>query len=151
MIPRASSLAPPTGRKKPRSEVMIPDTGAQAAAGLHRRPRPEATGVTAGIELDESTRRATLPDGAEVVLTPLQFAILDYLVTRVGRPCSREAIMCDALGYARPIGSRTVDMHVASLRSKLGPTVPINAVRGVGYVVPRAASPGTSGGRGASH
>lgn len=123
---------------------MTPDTGAHAAAGPHKRPRPGATGVTPAVVLDESTRRATLPDGAEVVLTPLQFAILDYLVTRAGRPCSRAAIMCDALGYARAVGSRTVDMHVASLRAKLGPAVPIHAVRGIGYVVPRADPPGGS-------
>lgn len=87
-----------------------------------------------------------LPDGAVVSLTPLQFAVLDYLVARAGRPCSREAIMCEALGYARPVGSRTVDMHIASLRGKLGPSLPIRAVRGVGYLVPWGDRSATSGG-----
>ncbi len=87
-----------------------------------------------------------LPDGAVVSLTPLQFAVLDYLVERAGRPCSRESIMCEALGYARPVGSRTVDMHIASLRGKLGPILPIRAVRGVGYLVPRGDRSATPGG-----
>jgi DNA-binding response OmpR family regulator len=113
---------------------MAPDTGADDAADLPRSSRPGPAGVT----LDPTTRRAILPDGAEIRLTPLQFAILAYLVARAGRPCSRAAIMCEALGYPQPVGTRTVDMHVASLRSKLGRAVPIRAVRGVGYLVPRS-------------
>lgn len=121
---------------------MAPDTGADAAADLPRRPWHGQAGVT----FDERTRRAILADGTEITLTPLQFNILSYLVARAGRPCSRDAIMCEALGYAQPIGSRTVDMHIASLRSKLGRAVPIRAVRGVGYLVPGPDSWATSGG-----
>lgn len=90
----------------------------------------------AGVRLDPSTRSVlTEPDGDDVTLTPLQTAILAYLMNRVGEVCTRDELMRDALGYANAVGSRTIDVHVASLRSKLGGALEIRAVRGVGYAL----------------
>jgi DNA-binding response OmpR family regulator len=89
----------------------------------------------AGVTLDLLQRRLAVPAAQEVVLTPLQAAILAHLMRRPGRVCTREELMCQALGYPVPVGSRTVDVHVASLRSKLGGALVIRSVRGVGYTL----------------
>ncbi|WP_051425956.1 winged helix-turn-helix domain-containing protein [Jiangella gansuensis] len=91
--------------------------------------------AAAGVTLDLASREAVLPDGRQVVLTPLEAAVLAHLLKRPGRVCSRDELMCQALGYPVPIGSRTVDVHIASLRGKLGDVVRLRSVRGVGYTL----------------
>lgn len=73
-------------------------------------------------------------------LTPLQTAVLAYLMSRPGQVCTRQDLMCEALGYPNAVGSRTVDVHVATIRSKLGGALRIRAVRGVGYALERPSS-----------
>ena len=46
---------------------------------------------------------------------------------------SRDQLLAEVWGYASVVGSRTVDVHVAQLRAKLGDDSPIRTVRGVGY------------------
>jgi DNA-binding response OmpR family regulator len=75
------------------------------------------------------------PGGREVALTPLQAALLAHLMNRPGRVCTRDELMCQALGYSVPVGTRTVDVHVATLRGKLGGALTIRSVRGVGYTL----------------
>lgn len=89
----------------------------------------------AGVTLDISRRRVAKPSGDEVALTPLQAAVLAHLMSHSGHVCTREELMCQALGYPVPVGSRTVDVHVATLRSKLGGALAIKSVRGVGYTL----------------
>nr|WP_281352208.1 winged helix-turn-helix domain-containing protein [Phytoactinopolyspora alkaliphila] len=75
----------------------------------------------------------------DVPLTPLQTAVLAHLMSRAGEVCSRQDLMRDALGYPNAVGSRTIDVHVATLRSKLDGALRIRAVRGVGYALERPA------------
>ncbi len=46
---------------------------------------------------------------------------------------SREELLSQVWGYAAAVGTRTVDVHVAQIRGKLGDASPIRTVRGVGY------------------
>ena len=50
-----------------------------------------------------------------------------------GRVYSREQLLSEVWGYAAVVGTRTVDVHVAQVRAKLGDGSPIRTVRGVGY------------------
>jgi DNA-binding response OmpR family regulator len=94
------------------------------------------------VTLDTSKRCvACNPADADVHLTPLQTSLLAYLMSRAGEVCTRQDLMREALGYPNPVGSRTVDVHVATLRSKLGGALQIRAVRGVGYALERPATP----------
>jgi DNA-binding response OmpR family regulator len=54
---------------------------------------------------------------------------------RPGRVFSREQLISEVWGYAAVAGARTVDVHIAQLRSKLAAASPIRTVRGVGYSV----------------
>ncbi len=50
-----------------------------------------------------------------------------------GRVFTREQLLSEVWGYSSVAGTRTVDVHIAQLRAKLGAASPIRTVRGVGY------------------
>jgi DNA-binding response OmpR family regulator len=89
------------------------------------------------VELDLERLRVTR-GGRPVELTPTEFRLLRYLVTRPNRPLSRAVLIEAVWGYASDVGSdRTVDVHIRHLREKLedDPANPrwLVTVRGVGY------------------
>lgn len=88
------------------------------------------------VELDQDTRRVLLA-GEEVALTATEFDLLAYLMGKPGRVFTRDELLSHVWGYASIVGTRTVDVHVAQLRAKLGDASPIRTVRGVGYSVER--------------
>jgi DNA-binding response OmpR family regulator len=102
-----------------------------------------ATGplVLGRVCVDRDRRRVTV-DGAEVTLTATEFDLLAYLMQRPGRVYTREQLLAEVWGYAAVVGTRTVDVHVAQVRGKLGDASPIRTVRGVGY---SAEEPGPDG------
>jgi DNA-binding response OmpR family regulator len=101
-----------------------------------RRTRPAERGgpplVLGAVSLDPDRRRAWV-EGSEVDLTTTEFDLLAFLLRRPGRVYAREHLLSEVWGYAAAAGTRTVDVHVAQLRAKLGPASPIRTVRGVGY------------------
>jgi DNA-binding response OmpR family regulator len=72
-------------------------------------------------------------DGTEVVLTPKEFDLLAYLVQHAGVVVSRDDLLERVWGFIYPGQTRTVEVHVAQLRKKLGAPDLIRTVRGVGY------------------
>lgn len=61
--------------------------------------------------------------------------LLAHLMRRPGRVFERDELLAEVWGYPAAVGTRTVDVHVAQLRAKLGAHSPIRTVRGVGYAV----------------
>jgi DNA-binding response OmpR family regulator len=101
---------------------------------LRRVGRPEQERVlTVGSVVLDPSRRRVATDGTEVQLTATEFDLLAFLMRRPGRVFPREQLLSEVWGYAAAAGTRTVDVHVAQLRAKLGPSSPIRTVRGVGY------------------
>jgi DNA-binding response OmpR family regulator len=92
------------------------------------------------VRLDPGERRAFVAD-VEVNLTATEFDLLAYLMRRPGRVFSREQLISEVWGYSSFAANRTVDVHIAQVRAKLGAGSPIRTVRGVGYAVdePRGA------------
>jgi DNA-binding response OmpR family regulator len=84
------------------------------------------------VTVDPDRRRA-YADDVEVPLTTTEFDLLAFLLRRPGRVYEREQLLSEVWGYAAAAGTRTVDVHVAQLRAKLGDASPIRTVRGVGY------------------
>lgn len=100
---------------------------------LRRTAGPARPHLTLGaVDLDREARRVTV-DGAEVTLTPTEFDLLAHLVAHPERVFTREELLSTVWGYAASAGTRTVDVHVAQLRAKLGDATPVRTVRGVGY------------------
>jgi DNA-binding response OmpR family regulator len=84
------------------------------------------------VKADVTARRVWAAD-REVALTSTEFDLLVQLVRNPGRVFTREQLLSSVWGYAAAAGTRTVDVHIAQLRAKLGPASPIRTVRGVGY------------------
>jgi len=105
---------------------------------LMRRSQPAAGAERLefnGIRADVSTRQVTRA-GSPVMLTALEFDLLVALMRRKGRVIPRTMLLREAGRGDTIVSERTVDVHVARLRQKLGDDPPqvIKTVRGVGYV-----------------
>jgi DNA-binding response OmpR family regulator len=74
-------------------------------------------------------------EGVAVELTATEFDVLAYLLAHPAQVFSREQLLSAVWGVADYSGSRTVDVHIAQLRAKLGEPDPIRTVRGVGYAL----------------
>jgi len=86
------------------------------------------------VSIDESTYTARLK-GEVLDLTFKEFELLKYLAQHPGRVFTRAQLLQEIWGYDYFGGTRTVDVHIRRLRSKLGPEFEaiIGTVRNVGY------------------
>lgn len=109
---------------------------ARVNAVLRRSQDPAGISVlTAGsVRLDPATHTVTVA-GRSITLTLTEFNLLATLLRRRGKVLSRAELLAQAWGQADYGVSRTVDVHVAQLRAKLGDECLIETVRGVGYRV----------------
>lgn len=86
-----------------------------------------------GIEMNR-TWRSVAVGGQLVDLTPTEFEILWTLIAQPGRPFTRGELLTTARGLNSAALERTIDVHVRSLRQKIGdPGAVIETVRGIGY------------------
>jgi two-component system phosphate regulon response regulator PhoB len=95
--------------------------------------------VIGPLSVDRAEHRV-LVDGAAVDLTPIEYKLLLLLIERRGRVQSRAHLLQSVWEAAPDIQTRTVDMHVQRLRTKLGSAGDlIETVRGFGYRIEAAA------------
>jgi len=96
------------------------------------RPHAQEPIRVGGLEIDERARRATL-DGRQLDLTPKEFDLLAALARDPGAAVSRRRLLEDVWDTTWYGSAKTIDVHVASLRRKLGDPGWIETVRGVGF------------------
>lgn len=85
------------------------------------------------VSIDRSAHAVEV-DGVPVDLTPTEYKLLILLAERRGRVQARSSLLQSVWDAAPDIQTRTVDMHVQRLRTKLGPSGDmIETVRGFGY------------------
>jgi DNA-binding response OmpR family regulator len=98
--------------------------------------RPHEVAESLGVRIDRGAHRAFLND-VELELTPKEFEVLALLVSDAGHVVSRQRFMYEVWDEAYYGSTRTLDVHISSLRKKLGddPMHPrlISTVRGVGF------------------
>ncbi len=94
-------------------------------------PAPEVIEI-GGAVIDLGRREVKAHD-AVIDCTGKEFELLRYLAENRGRALSRQQILDGVWGYGWYGDARTVDVHVAQVRKKLGDAVAITTVRGVGY------------------
>lgn len=92
----------------------------------------EENQVIGPVEIDRRTHRV-LVDGEEVALAPKEFDLLAHLAADPGAVATRESILREVWDEHWWGSTKTLDVHVASLRRKLGHPDLIETVRGVGY------------------
>jgi DNA-binding response OmpR family regulator len=114
---------------------------ARIRAHLRRRAaEPGDRVITVGrLRLDLPARRV-YADGTEVLLRPKEFDLLAALVTRAGEVVTREQLMDEVWDENWFGPTKTLDVHVSTLRRKLGPYGQITTLRGRGYRFEREAA-----------
>jgi two-component system phosphate regulon response regulator PhoB len=109
---------------------------ARVEAILRRTARPvgEHRRASLGpIEVDPDTHEVFV-DGQPIRLTLTEFRLISTLVMGQGKVLSRNTLMTRAMGPGVTVTERTIDVHVTSIRKKLGQHAGmIRTVRGVGY------------------
>ena len=97
------------------------------------RPDDKRTTIDAGrVHIDTRARRATV-DGNELQLTPKEFDLLLILAEDPGAAVRRERILDEVWDTNWYGSTKTLDVHIASLRKKLGDPTLIETVRGIGF------------------
>ncbi|WP_316776491.1 winged helix-turn-helix domain-containing protein [Streptomyces sasae] len=122
----------PADQQPPFLPVAVPDRP-ETAAGPGATAEP-AGGARPLVTVDTRQRTAQV-DGEELDLTYLEFELLAHLVAHPGRVHTRDQLVTTVWGYGHVGDGRTVDVHVARLRRKLGAEHrgAIQTVRRVGY------------------
>jgi DNA-binding response OmpR family regulator len=92
--------------------------------------------VAGAVSIDPIARQVRV-DGALVDLKPKEFDLLIYLARHPGVVLSRDALLREVWGYAFPVDTRTIDVHIRGIRQKIEvdssqPEL-IETVRGYGY------------------
>lgn len=88
--------------------------------------------IAGGVEVDVARREARVA-GNVVPLATREFDLLLFLAEHPGLALSRRQLLDGAWDHGWVGDERTVDVHVAQLRKKLGDALPLTTVRGVGY------------------
>jgi two-component system, OmpR family, phosphate regulon response regulator PhoB len=100
---------------------------------LQDEPNTSSVYESQGVVIDRHRHRA-LFNTEELTLTPTEFRLLETLLRQAGRAFTRHELMDSAIGEDAVVLERTIDVHVKSLRKKLGEAADlIETVRGVGY------------------
>ena len=107
--------------------------GKDAIASLEKNPSLQEM-RSGEVVIDEDSYTAKIK-GRSLDLTFKEFELLKYLAQHPGRVFSRSQLLQEIWGYDYFGGTRTVDVHIRRLRSKLGPEFEsiIDTVRNVGY------------------
>ncbi|MFF4544118.1 winged helix-turn-helix domain-containing protein [Streptomyces sp. NPDC001406] len=113
----------PADEQPPFPPVAVPD-----------RPDTASDGTDPLVRIDTVQRTAQV-DGRELDLTYLEFELLAHLVAHPGRVHTRDQLVSTVWGYGHIGDGRTVDVHIARLRRKLGAEhrKAIQTIRRVGY------------------
>ncbi len=133
VVPDGAAAHGPYTVPRPFSPRVLVAEVARALRG-EQPAEPPAEGVLrlGEIVLDAGVRKVSAA-GAAKSLTATEFDLLAFLMSRPGRVFTREQLLDAVWGSAECAGTRTVDVHIAQLRAKLGALSPLRTVRGVGY------------------
>ncbi|MDP8262067.1 MAG: response regulator [Candidatus Ancaeobacter aquaticus] len=113
----------------------VRELSARIKAVLRRHAVSDSKGASNenAICLDPEKQKVTV-HRKEIKLTRTEFKLLEYFMQKPGMVLSREKILDRVFGYDSPVYDRTVDVHIKSLRKKLGNAKSyIETVRGSGY------------------
>ena len=93
---------------------------------------PDRALVIGDVVLDPASRTSTLA-GEPIELTRIEFDLLAEFANHPKVVYTRERLLERVWGYQSGVGAKTVDVHIANVRRKVGSDLGIVAVRGVGY------------------
>jgi DNA-binding response OmpR family regulator len=132
VVPDGGAGPGPYAVPRPFSPRVLVSMVARALRGQEPEPPPEGL-LRAGQVVLDAGARTVAAAGTAKSLTATEFDLLAFLMGRPGRVFTREQLLAAVWGSAESAGTRTVDVHIAQLRAKLGALSPLRTVRGIGY------------------
>ncbi|WP_406215334.1 winged helix-turn-helix domain-containing protein [Streptomyces canus] len=145
-VPEAPEFLPPGATWLPAPQHTLPILPGQppmigylvlVPADQHQpfRPEPTVTDADAPLVRIDTVQRTAEVNGKQLDLTYLEFELLAHLVQNPHRVHTRDQLVTTVWGYGHVGDGRTVDVHIARLRRKLGAEFrgAIQTVRRVGY------------------
>ena len=132
VVPDGQTGPGPYAVPRPFSPRVLVAMVTRALRGHEPDTSPEGALRAGEVVLDTGARTVTAA-GAPKSLTATEFDLLAFLMGHAGRVFSREQLLAAVWGSAESAGTRTVDVHIAQLRAKLGALSPLRTVRGIGY------------------
>jgi two-component system, OmpR family, phosphate regulon response regulator PhoB len=118
------------------TKPFSPKVLVQRVKALQRRMAggPEPTDIIQYLNVRiDRVRHRVFVDDRELELTPTEFRLLECMLRQPGRAFTRHQLMDAAIGEGAIVLERTIDVHIKTLRRKLGTADLIETVRGVGY------------------
>ena len=113
------------------------ELSARVRSLLRRLPQKEreSSQMTVNAMVIDTGRREVFLDGEKADMTYKEFELLMYLIKNSDRVVTREELLNQLWGYECDVETRTIDIHIGTLRKKLGKygTDAIKTVRSVGY------------------
>jgi two-component system alkaline phosphatase synthesis response regulator PhoP len=117
--------------------ISVPKLLARVRSVLRKYAPPEAEPrekILVGRLSIDPVRHIVTVDGGEVFFPKKEFEVLRFLAEREGEAISRETLLAQVWGADVHVFDRTVDVHIAKIREKLGPCSSyIETIKGVGY------------------
>ena len=111
----------------------VPELAARCRALIRRSKAAGNPQLSAGgLHMDLPRREARI-DGQPLELTPREWAVLECLALHVGQVVHKERLQQAVSSWSDDITTNAVEVYVSRLRGKLGDTVSIRTVRGLGY------------------
>lgn len=132
VVPDGEEAPGPYTVPRPFSPRVLVTMVARALRGHEPEPPAEGALRAGEVVLDAGARTVTAA-GTPKSLTATEFDLLAFLMGRPGRVFTREQLLAAVWGSSDSAGTRTVDVHIAQLRAKLGAMSPLRTVRGIGY------------------
>ncbi|MFV0130203.1 winged helix-turn-helix domain-containing protein [Streptomyces sp. HMX112] len=134
-LPPGATWMPAPPHALPALPGQPPMIGYLVLVPVEQRDQVPAAGAGDGPVTIDGTRRTALVEGQPLDLTYLEFELLAHLVANPHRVHTRDQLVTTVWGYGHVGDGRTVDVHVARLRRKLGAEHrhTIQTVRRVGY------------------
>lgn len=135
VVPDGDAGPGPYAVPRPFSPRVLVATVTRALRGHAHEPgaRDSEELLRIGEVVLDTGARTVAAAGTPKSLTATEFDLLAFLMARPGRVFTREQLLAAVWGSAESAGTRTVDVHIAQLRAKLGALSPLRTVRGIGY------------------
>jgi DNA-binding response OmpR family regulator len=133
VVPDGAAGPGPYMVPRPFSPRVLVAAVARALRGQEPAVPPAEGVLRAGEVVLDAGARTVSAAGVPKALTATEFDLLAFLMGRPGRVFTRAQLLAAVWGSADSAGTRTVDVHIAQLRAKLGALSPLRTVRGVGY------------------
>jgi two-component system alkaline phosphatase synthesis response regulator PhoP len=116
--------------------ISVPKLLARIRTVLRKHTAAPATGenLVVGMLSIDPGRHIVTVNGDETFFPKKEFEVLQFLAEREGQAISRETLLRQVWGTDVHVFDRTVDVHIAKIREKLGPCSSyIETIKGVGY------------------